>query len=59
MENYWKNDTPARLFIKAHKNELEDPTRMSDKLLSEAIKHCCTTQNPYSYELMRRTRRPR
>lgn len=57
--SYWKDDSATREFIKAHKDELEDPTRMSDKLLSEAIKHCRTTQNPYSYELMRRTRRPR
>lgn len=57
--SYWKNDSATREFIEAHKDALAEPKTMPDKLLGEAVKHCKTTDNPYSYELMRRIRRAR
>lgn len=57
--SYWKTDKATEAFREAHKEELADPKTMTDKLLGEAVRHCKSTDNPYSYELMRRIRRAR
>lgn len=51
----WRNDGITREYVEEHREQLEQPEKMKPGKLGEACTYCKTIDNPYAYEIMRRS----
>ena len=51
----WRNDRITRKYAEENREQLERPEAMEPFKLGEACTYCKTIENPYTYEIMRRS----